>query len=331
MAAALQAALAASSPVVGEVRREAAEAMAVDEPAQRHQGKEAAVAALPHASTPTERALMDMIKSMQSTIDGLQQQLARMTGQADLKVSGGKNQRGQTTGAPQTWVQIARASAPQRNAQVHAAIRAGVGYVPLAHPAPSGAKTPLPPVAGIIPGGRAQQREEEAMQWVRANKKSKQGQPRKQQQWHVAPGKGSPSTGAPRAVVQPTKRPKMGTPCQPVPSVLRQWASQLRATSVQPVREIKESSGLRGLRRIHPAKPPTAWLREGDPQEYGHVLLVGRTVSASWQVAQAALQDCPAVNRVTAALLVPTAAAWATSPEGALRALSTNQADMSSE
>ena len=91
IAAALQAALAAPSPVVGEVGRGAAEAMAVDEPAQKHQGKEAAVAALPHASTPVERALMDIIKSMQSTIDGLQQQLARMTGQADLKASGGKN------------------------------------------------------------------------------------------------------------------------------------------------------------------------------------------------------------------------------------------------
>ena len=71
------------------------------------------------------------------------------------------------------------------------------------------------------------------MQWVRANRKSKQGHPRQQQQWQVAPGKGSPSAGAPRAGVQPTKRPEMGTPCQPVPSVLRQWASQLGASSAQ--------------------------------------------------------------------------------------------------
>ena len=61
MAAALQAALAVSSPVAGGVGQGTAEAMAVDEPSQRHQGKQAAIAALPPASTPVEQALMDMI------------------------------------------------------------------------------------------------------------------------------------------------------------------------------------------------------------------------------------------------------------------------------
>ena len=142
MAAAFQAAMAMSPSVAVEVEQEAVEAMAVDGQAHRHQGKQTAVAALPPASTPVEQALMDMIKSVHRTTDGLQAELGEMRRAASSGVGARvghqqpKQPQQQQVRAQPSCAQMARAQAPRGIAKVHADIQGGMEYVSLANPFP---------------------------------------------------------------------------------------------------------------------------------------------------------------------------------------------------